>query len=504
MTKSVLKKSPVKMTLLASALCVGAVAGATIPTLLTGQPQAEAKAVEVNAPTAPADFTAVVKAVKHAVVSVQVKTEITTPASQTFGIPGFPEFKDLPEDHPFNRFFRRFGDQEQDNNSKPKRPRYGQSLGSGFFISEDGLVVTNHHVIDHGSEFKLVMDDGTELDADLVGSDQKSDLALLRVKNSDQKFDYVKLADDVPEVGSWVVAVGNPFGLGGSVTAGIVSAHGRDISARNYESFLQIDAAVNKGNSGGPTFNLKGEVIGVNTAIFSPSGGNVGIAFAIPSPVVKDVVNDLKDGGKVKRGWLGVHIQNVTDDIADSLGLAEAGGAMVTHTDETAPAYKAGVKVGDVILAVDGKTVKNTRELARAIGHADPDSKVELTIWRDSQEVKLNVELGLFPEQASLDEGQDQPSQPAMPAEVAEFGMELQAVADGSGVEIVDIDPDSITAEKGLVKGDVIQAVAGKNVETVAAVRKLVEEAKKGSRKTILMRVKTQAGIRFVALPLKK
>ncbi|WP_198662955.1 Do family serine endopeptidase [Cohaesibacter intestini] len=503
--KTIFKKVPVKATMLASALSLGVVAGATVPTLMTGQPAANAEPVQVTTPARPLDFTAVVKAVKPAVVSVQVKTQISTPEGNKFGIPGFPEFRDLPKDHPFNRFFRRFGEEQEGNGEKRKpRPRFGQSQGSGFFISDDGLVVTNHHVIDKGSEFTLVMDDGSELEADLLGSDERSDLALLRVKNPDRKFDYVRFAEELPDVGEWVLAVGNPFGLGGTVTAGIVSAHGRDINARNYESFIQIDAAVNKGNSGGPTFNLKGEVIGVNTAIFSPSGGNVGIAFAIPAEVAKDVVADLKNGGKVKRGWLGVHIQNVSEDIADSLGLAEAAGAMVTHTDETAPAYKAGVQIGDVILAVDDVPVKNTRELARAIGRAEPESDVELTIWREDQEIKLKVHLGLFPDQVSNDtDEQTQPQQPAAPAEVEEFGLELQASPDGDGVAILSVDSNSIAAEKGLAEGDVIQSVAGKKVATIGDVRKQLSDAKSGNRKTILMRVKTKNGVRFVALPLK-
>lgn len=503
--KTMFKNAPVKATMLASALSLGVVAGATVPTLITGQPAADAAPVKVTTPAAPVDFSGVVKAVKPAVVSVQVKTQISTPNNTKFGIPGFPEFRDLPKDHPFNRFFRRFGEQENEDGQKRKpRPRFGQSQGSGFFISDDGLVVTNHHVIDKGSEFTLVMDDGTELAADLLGSDARSDLALLKVRDADRTFEYVKFADTLPSVGEWVLAVGNPFGLGGTVTAGIVSARGRDINARNYESFIQIDAAVNKGNSGGPTFNLQGEVIGVNTAIFSPSGGNVGIAFAIPAEVAKDVVSDLKNGGKVKRGWLGVHIQNVTEDIAESLGLAEAAGAMVTHTDETAPAYKAGVQIGDVILAVDDVPVKNTRELARAIGRAEPESDVELTIWREDREIKLTVHLGLFPDQVSAaDNGSDQPVQPAEPADMKEFGLELQESPDDEGLAILDVDPDSVAAEKGLAAGDVIQSVAGKKVATIEDMRKHLDDAKSGNRKTILMRVKTKNGVRFVALPLK-
>ncbi|WP_316859828.1 Do family serine endopeptidase [uncultured Cohaesibacter sp.] len=502
MSKTKFKLVSVKTSLLASTLCLGVLAGATVPTLLTGQPAARAEAVKVVTQAQPVDFSGVVEAVKPAVVSVQVKTEIEPQTIQNFSIPGFPEFKDLPEDHPFNRFFRRFGEEDDKGNDERKaRPHFAQAQGSGFFISEDGYVVTNHHVVEKGVEFTLVMDDGTKLNADLIGSDAKSDLALLKVHESDRKFKYVKFAEVLPSVGSWVLAVGNPFGLGGTVTAGIVSAHGRDINARNYESFIQIDAAVNKGNSGGPTFNLNGEVIGINTAIYSPSGGNVGIAFAIPAEVAKDVISDLKSDGKVKRGWLGVIIQNVTDDIADSLGMAEASGAMVTNTDETSPAFKAGVKIGDVIMAVDGDLVKNTRELARHIGRADPDSDVELTIWRDNKEIKLTVHLGLYPEDVVAANDGETDQAPVAPAEVEEFGMNLQA--DESGVVIASVDPDGVAAEKGLSRGDVIETINGKDVKSVQVVRDEVAAAKKDNRKTILLRVKASQGVRFVGLPLK-
>ncbi|MCT4654450.1 MAG: Do family serine endopeptidase [Cohaesibacter sp.] len=502
------KRASVKKVLLGSALSLGLVAGVAAPALVAGGSTASAEAVSVTTPAVPVDFSGVVKAVKPAVVSVQVKTKISDGGGQgSFGLPDIPGFRDLPKDHPFNRFFKRFGEGEQGEGEKrpAPKPRYGQSQGSGFFISEDGFVVTNHHVIDKGSEFTLVMDDGTELKADLVGSDARSDLALLKVKDSDKKFTYVKFATDLPPVGQWVVAVGNPFGLGGSVTAGIVSAHGRDINARNYESFIQIDAAVNKGNSGGPTFNLKGEVIGVNTAIFSPSGGNVGIAFAIPSEVAADVIKDLKNGGKVKRGWLGVRIQAVTDDIADSLGLSDAAGAMVTSLDEKSPAMKAGIQQGDVILAVDGTIVKTTRELAREVGRKDPNTDVILTVWRGGKEIEIKVNLGLFPDQLEQQaSGQTTPEEPVKPAMMEEFGLQLQSNPEGDGVVISNVEPASIAAEKALRKGDVIQSVAGKAVNSVADVKKQIEAVKKDGRKTVLMRIKAGNGIRFVALPLKK
>ncbi len=235
------------------------------------------------------------------------------------------------------------------NKSAPCPRQYGISQGSGFFISDDGYLVTNHHVIENGTEFTVIDRDGKEYDAKLIGADKRTDLALLKVE-SDETFTYVDFAKEAPQVGEWTVAIGNPFGLGGSVTAGIVSARGRDIGAGPYDDFIQIDAPVNRGNSGGPAFNMHGEVIGVNAAIFSPSGGNVGIAFAIPASTAQDVIMELKDDGTVVRGWLGVQIQNVTDDIAESLGLEEARGAIVAEAQENSPAQKAGLRSGDTIL----------------------------------------------------------------------------------------------------------------------------------------------------------
>ncbi len=259
------------------------------------------------------------------------------------------------------------------------------SQGSGFFISEDGYLVTNNHVVEGGSEFTVVMDDGAELDAKLIGTDPRTDLAVLKVDDS-RKFTYVDFADDTKvRVGDWVVAVGNPFGLGGTVTAGIVSARGRDIGAGPYDDFIQIDAAVNRGNSGGPAFNLNGEVVGINTAIFSPSGGSVGIAFAIPSSTAKQVVGDLMKDGSVQRGFLGVQIQPVNADIAELLGLTGTKGALVSQAEAGSPANKAGIIAGDVITAVDGKEVASPKELSRLIGGMEPGKPVDITVWRERQ-----------------------------------------------------------------------------------------------------------------------
>jgi serine protease Do len=334
--------------------------------------------------------------------------------------------------------------------------------GSGFFVSEDGYLVTNNHVVDGGSEFTIVMDDGTELNAKLVGTDPRTDLAVLKV-DADRKFTYVAFADDAKvRVGDWVVAVGNPFGLGGTVTAGIISARGRDIGAGPYDDFLQIDAAVNRGNSGGPAFNLSGEVVGVNTAIFSPSGGNVGIAFAIPASVAQNIVQELIKDGSIERGWLGVQIQPVTKDIADSLGLDEDKGALVASVQDGSPAETAGLKAGDVVIAVDGKTVESPRELARMIAGYDPDKQVDVTLWRNGESKQVNVKLGELPkadqlasaEPSAPDQGQTQEE-----SSLADFGMTVTKAENGDGLLVTDVDPGSNADEHGIRAGDVILSV---------------------------------------------
>ena len=359
-----------------------------------------------------------------------------------------PGFDDLPDNHPLKKFFKEF---RGDGNQMPGK-RGGRdggrdggtrpvAQGSGFFISEDGYLVTNNHVVDGGQTFTVVTDDGKELDAKLVGADPKTDLAVLKVDGGGTKFTYVNFADDSKiRVGDWVVAVGNPFGLGGTVTAGIISARGRDIGAGPYDDFIQIDAAVNHGNSGGPAFNLNGEVVGINTAIFSPSGGNVGIAFAIPASTAQDVVKDLMTSGTVDRGWLGVQIQPVDKDIADSLGLTGTKGALVSEAQDNSPGKAAGIKAGDVIVAVDGKTVDGPRELAKIIGNTAPGKDVEVTLWRDGKSEAVKLTLGELPatdKQASA----DQPA-PDKSSSLKDFGLTVTTADDGKGLVVTDVDPD--------------------------------------------------------------
>ncbi len=483
----------------AAALVLGGViAGEAI--ILPKTP-AYADAVRVDG-AEPVSFADVVDKVRPAVVSVRVKTPTSDASVQTDQFGGNSPFGD---NSPMERFFRQFRDGQGNNNpgNKPRRNGgpFAMSLGSGFIISEDGYIVTNDHVVDKGQSVTIILDDGTEYAAKVVGVDDKTDLALLKVNNPDRKFTYVKFAEEPTRVGDWVVAVGNPFGLGGTVTAGIVSASGRDIGNGPYDNFIQIDAAVNRGNSGGPAFNLHGEVIGVNTAIFSPSGGNVGIAFAIPASTAEKIVNDLKDHGDVVRGWLGVQIQAITPDIADGLKLDQAKGSLVADASEGSPAAAAGLKPGDAILAVDGKKVADPHALASLIADMAPGTKVTVTYWRDGASHDVDVTLGTLPSdnQVAAAGGSTDVQPTASPLE--DFGLAIGPSEDGSaGVMVTDVDPNGQAAERGLQPGDVIIAVGDSDVSKPADLEKLVTNAKADGMKAVLLRVKSGDQTRFVAL----
>lgn len=482
---------------IAGAIGVGAIASGTAPVF--------AEAVRVDAPQVPS-FADVVQKVSPAVVSVRVKAKVE-PARDD-GMFGQRGFDNLPDDHPLKRFFREFrGDEGRDNGRRQHRerrdgPARPVSQGSGFFISDDGYLVTNNHVVEGGTEFTIVTDAGKEVDAKLIGTDPRTDLAVLKVDSTD-KFTYVDFADDAKiRVGDWVVAVGNPFGLGGTVTAGIVSARGRDIGAGPYDDFLQIDAAVNRGNSGGPTFNLSGEVVGVNTAIFSPSGGNVGIAFAIPASTAREVVKDLMKNGSVSRGWLGVQIQPVTKDIAESLGLSAEKGALVSDVPADGPAKKAGITAGDVITAVDGKEVASPKELARLIAGVQPGKAVEVSVWRNGKSENVKVDLGTMPgsdKQAKV----EQPA-PADANLLEDLGLTVTRNEDGKGVVVTDVEPGSDAADRGIQAGDVIVSVNSKDVSSGDEVTAAVAEAAKSGRKAVLMQVMREDTSRFVALPVQQ
>jgi serine protease Do len=481
-----------------------AVVSNTVPVL--------ADPVYVNTPQAMPSFADVVEKVSPAVVSVLVKSKVeptATDGSQFFF--NGPGFDQLPDDSPLKRFFKQFKDQQQDQRHHHYRD-HGDKLrptaqGSGFFISEDGYLVTNNHVVKGGGAFSVRMDDGTEYDAKLIGTDPRTDLAVLKVDGKGKKFTYVQFADDSKvRVGDWVVAVGNPFGLGGTVTAGIVSARGRDIGAGPYDDFIQIDAAVNHGNSGGPAFDLNGEVVGINTAIFSPSGGNVGIAFAIPSSTAKGVVEDLIKDGQVDRGWLGVQIQPVTEDIANSLGLSDKKGALVAEAQDGSPAKAAGIKAGDVITAVDGSTVDSPKELARLIGGMTPGKPVEIKVWRGGKDQTIDVKLGELPSQdkmASADSSNSQTDDNKADT-LDNFGLTVAPADDGKGLVVTDVDPGSDAADRGIQAGDVIVAVNSKEVNSASDVDKAAAEASKAGRKAVLVQVMRDDNSRFVALPVAK
>ncbi|HKN08477.1 MAG TPA: Do family serine endopeptidase [Pseudomonadota bacterium] len=447
-------------------------------------------------------FADLVEKVKPAVISVRVKVEGAK-------MMNFEGETPLAPNSPMERFFRRFGmpfgDETPNKERAPHhRPMTGQ--GSGFFITADGYAVTNNHVVDKAQAVEITTDDGKTYSAKVIGTDARTDLALIKV-NGRNDFPFVKLADKAPRIGDWVVAVGNPFGLGGTVTAGIVSARGRDIGAGPYDDFVQIDAPVNKGNSGGPTFDMDGNVIGVNTAIFSPSGGSVGIAFDIPSETVKSVVAQLKDKGVVSRGWIGVQIQPVTPEIAEGLGMKANEGALVAEPQADSPAAKAGIESGDVITAVNGHAVKDARDLARQIGAMAPGSTAKLGVWRKGEDKSFSLTLGELPKerQAAL-AGSDSPSRDA---DIPTLGLMLapaaQVAGSGSeGVVVTEVNPDGLASEHGFKTGDVILDVGGKKVASATDVRNALVEAKKDGKRSVLMRLKSEEATRFVAIPIAR
>ncbi|MCC6778339.1 MAG: Do family serine endopeptidase [Hyphomicrobiales bacterium] len=451
----------------------------------------------------PAGFADVAEKVKPAVVAVRVKRDAGAKLMT---------FEGERDGSMMERFRRRFGMPEGGKMPGETQPKMGQ--GSGFFITADGYVVTNNHVVENAGSIEVTTDDGKTFAAKLIGTDARTDLALIKVDGRND-FAHVKVAEKAPRIGDWVLAVGNPFGLGGSVTAGIVSARGRDIGAGPYDDFLQIDASVNQGNSGGPTFDMDGNVIGVNTAIFSPSGGSVGIAFAVPAETVKSVVAQLKDTGFVKRGWIGVQIQPVTADIADSLGMKQAEGALVVEPQSEGPAAKAGVLGGDVVTAINGRAVKDARDLARRIGAMSSGTSAKLTLWRNGAEKTVSLTIGELPKERAANaatadaQGKDAKDTKDASSEAPKLGMMLapaaQVAGSGSdGVVIMEVQPDSIAAGRGLKTGDIILEVAGKKVVTPVDVRNAIGDAHKNGKHSVLMRLKSDDAMRFVAVPLAR
>jgi serine protease Do len=447
----------------------------------------------------PTGFADMVERVKPSVISVKVTMKKASDASE--------KSDDEESGSPMERFFHQFGGP----GGVPQKPghggRHGEMMGqgSGFFISSDGYVVTNNHVVEGADKVEVTTDAGKTYTAMVIGTDPRTDVALIKVEGGSD-FPFAKLSEGKARIGDWVLAVGNPFGLGGTVTAGIVSASGRDIGSGPYDDFIQIDAPVNKGNSGGPAFNMQGEVVGVNTAIYSPSGGSVGIAFSIPASTVKSVIAQLKDKGTVSRGWIGVQVQPVTQDIADSMGLKQTEGALVADPKKDGPAAKAGVDSGDIITAVNGQSIKDARELARVIGSFAPGSAVKLDILRNGKSKVVNLTLGQLPKVQEAKADTDTDSKGST-MDVPRLGMTVAPVdkvegAGKKGVVVTEVDPKSAAADRGFKRGDVILEVAGKSVATPSDVREAIEAAGTDKKNSVLMRLRSGETSHYVAVPL--
>ncbi len=508
----------------AGALALGAGTALTTGTLTAGPTALPAAAMQ----SLPKSFADVVERVGPAVVNI--KTE-GRGGPRLMGGPAMKRRghdersgNDDDDDHERGRgrhgrdgdmrdFMRRFfGEDFQGFGGRGDGQRHGQGprtegAGSGFIVDKSGYVVTNNHVVKRASRITVTLQDGRDFEAKLVGRDAKTDLALLKI-DAGEALPFVAFAPEAkPRVGDWVVTVGNPFGLGHTVTAGIVSARGRHIGSGPYDDYLQIDAAINRGNSGGPAFNLDGQVIGVNTAIFSPHGGNVGIGFAIPAAMASEVVADLKDTGQVERGWLGVQIQRVTPDIAESLGLKKPKGALISRVMPKGPAAAAGLKDGDVILEVDGKDIRRMRDLPRLIAGIDAGKTAELEIWRDGDEKEIEVKIGDMPKDEAAATEKTAEGEGVIGMTIATLDDQARrayGIADGiEGVVVTDVDPAGAAASKGLREGDVIVAVAGKKVANADELAKQIDEAKRSKRRTVLFQVRRGDGSRFVAVPLR-
>ncbi len=468
--------------------------------------------IGLTGPSAPSSFADLVEGLLPAVVNIS-STQKAKPTAEDM-----PEMPQLPPGSPFEDFFNDFMQKHgQEMQTMPTA-----SLGSGFIVdAEKGYVITNNHVVEGADEVRITLHDDTSLPATVLGRDEKVDLALLQVK-TDKKLTAVKFGDSSKlRVGDWVLAIGNPFGLGGTVTAGIVSAESRDINAGPYDDFIQTDASINRGNSGGPMFNTDGEVIGINTAIFSPSGGSVGIGFAVPSNLAKPVIDQLLKYGHTRRGWMGVRIQLVTPDIAESLGLEGAKGALIASVTPTGPAEMAGLKAGDVILQFDGKDINAMRTLPRAVAETEIGKKVKVTYWREGKKADTMLAIGELEkaEKSGLFSGDNddspQPQQTGPGVKVSSVGMTVDKIGpqdrtnyeipdDVQGVLVQSVEPMSEAAEKGLTPGDVIVEVNKQRVTDPSKVPGIIEAARVTGQPSVLLLVNRGGDVRFVALKLKK
>ncbi len=453
----------------------------------------------------PESFADLVEKLMPAVVNISTTQTLRT-AQREVPLPQFPPGS------PFEEFFKDFFERQRPGGNSERPSRRATSLGSGFIIAAEGIVVTNNHVIKEADEITVILSDDSRFKAKVLGVDKETDVAVLKIE-AGRPLPYVNFGDsDLSRVGDWVVAIGNPFGLGGTVTAGIISARARALNSGRYDDFIQTDASINRGNSGGPLFNIKGQVIGINTAIFSTSGGSIGIGFAVPSNLAGPVIKQLRNFGRTMRGWLGVKIQLVTDEIAESLSLAEASGALVAEVNPEGPANKAGLKAGDVILEFDGKKVSRMRALPRLVAETEIGKSVLVQVWRAGAKVDLRVKIGELNETRIA--AQQQPTTEPSSAAVDALGMKLAAITAelrqrfelgeaAQGVVITEVEADSSAAEKGIRAGDVIVEVAQEEVGSPGQVLDKVREVRKSSRKSVLLLVRRAENLRFVALRLK-
>ena len=445
----------------------------------------------------PKSFADLAEKISPSVVNITTSTTVAASTS-----PG----PVVPEGSPFEEFFRDFMDRNQDNSD---RPRQSSALGSGFVISEDGYIVTNNHVIDGADEVMIEFYSGEELPAKVVGTDKNTDLALLKVE-SQEPLAFVNFGDsDVARVGDWVMAMGNPLGQGFSVSVGIISARNRALSG-NYDDYIQTDAAINRGNSGGPLFNMDGDVIGVNTAILSPNGGSIGIGFAMSSAVVSQVIDQLLEFGETRRGWLGVRIQDVGEDVAEALGLDTVAGALVTDVPD-GPAAEAGIESGDVILSFDGTDVQDTRQLVRVVGNTAVGKAVRVTVFRDGETETLMVTLGRREEAENVVVPANAPANEPVDKQVLgltvtvmteELREQLGLADNSSGLVVQEVDEATEAYEKGLRAGDVITEAGQQKIASIADLQDRIDEAKEAGRKSLLLLVRRQGEPRFVALSL--
>ena len=447
----------------------------------------------------PESFADQVEKLSPAVVNISTTTIVND--GQAMDMPQFPPGS------PFEEFFKNFGDND--------RQRKAQSLGSGFIIDDDGIVVTNYHVIENAEEIRVVLADETSFTAEVLGQDQKTDIAVLKIDPGDTKLTAVSFGNsDELRVGDWVLAIGNPFGLGGTVTAGIVSARGRDIGNGPYDDFIQTDASINRGNSGGPLFNTDGEVIGINTAIFSQSGGSVGIGFAISSNLAERVTEQLIEFGQTRRGWLGVYIQEVTPDIAESLGLDDAIGALISSVNEAGPAAKGGIQPGDVIVKFDGKLIEKMRDLPRIVAETDIGAKIKVELFRQGKRETVTVTLGEL-EKAELagviDSGRGQSDEfsfGSLGFSVAKLNAalaeELGLDSDARGVVVREVVPGSPAADKGLTVGDILRRYGQRPIDDAASLAADIKKAETAGRSGVLLLIERDGRERFIQISFAK